>query len=176
MDAGRTISFSSSRQGNDRLISLSVHLSRRRNVRCGLLPRGARVAGGPGGDRGAPRAVPQTRRVPLAHVQHRNAALLKRALEGDLALALEEGVARRREWGEGTTSLAEVTVREWLVHRGLRVRSKADRRFLGDNVPEDLRWPERIGDLLKAEKRLSSREPFACMGQHTHLVCERSEV
>ena len=77
--------------------------------------------------------------MPLAHVQHRNAALLKRALEGDLALALEEGVARRREWGEGTTSLAEVTVREWLVHRGLRVRSKADRRFLGDNVPEDLR-------------------------------------
>jgi len=50
--------------------------------------------------------------VPLAHVLHRNAALLKRALEGDLALALDEGVPRRREWGEGATSLAEVTVRE----------------------------------------------------------------
>jgi S-adenosylmethionine-dependent methyltransferase len=59
---------------------------------------------------------------------------------------------------------------------GLRVRSKAGRRFLRDNVPEDLRRPERIGELLKAEKRLSSKEPFASLGQHTHLVCERSEV
>jgi hypothetical protein len=63
-----------------------------------------------------------------------------------------------------------------LDHRGLRVRSKAGRRFLRDNVPEDLRRPERIEELLKAEKRLSSKEPFASQGQHTHLVCERSEV
>ena len=61
-------------------------------------------------------------------------------------------------------------------HRGLRVRSKAGTRFLGDKVPEDLRRPERIGELLKAEKRLSSKEPFASLGQHTHLVCERSKV
>jgi hypothetical protein len=63
-----------------------------------------------------------------------------------------------------------------LDHRGLRVRSKAGRRFLRDNVPEDLRRPEWIGELLKAEKRLSSKEPFAFLGQHTHLVCERSKV
>jgi hypothetical protein len=107
---------------------------------------------------------------------NRNAALLKRALEGDLALALEEGVPRRREWGEGATSLAEDLVREWLDHRGLRVRSKAGTRILGDNVPEDLRRPERIGELLKAEKRLSSKEPFTSLGQHAHLVCERSDV
>jgi hypothetical protein len=56
------------------------------------------------------------------------------------------------------------------------VRSKAGRRFLGDNVPEDLRRPERIGELLKAEKRLSSKEPFASLGQHTHLVCKRRNV
>lgn len=56
------------------------------------------------------------------------------------------------------------------------MRSKAGRRFLRDNVPEDLRRPERIEELLKAEKRLSSKEPFASLGQHTHLVCERSEV
>jgi len=83
------------------LADLSVHLSRRRKVRCGLLPRGARVAGGPGEEHGAPRAVPQTRRAPLAHVLQHNAALLKRALEGDLALALDEGVPRRRGWDEG---------------------------------------------------------------------------
>jgi hypothetical protein len=29
--------------------------------------------------------------------------------------------------------------------------------LLGDHVPEDLRRPERIGELLKAEKRLSSK-------------------
>ena len=138
--------------------------------------RCARVAGGSGGDRGAPRAVPQTRRVPLAHVLHRNAALLKRALEGDFALALDEGVPRRRGWVERATSLAEDLVREWLDHWGLRVRSKAGTRILRDNVPEDLRRPERIGELLKAEKRLSSKEPFASLGQHPHLVCERSEV
>jgi hypothetical protein len=114
--------------------------------------------------------------VPLAHVLHRNAALLKRALEGDLAPALHEGVPRRREWGEGATSLAEVTVREWLDHRGLRVRSKAGTRILRDNVPEDLPRPERIGELLKAEKRSSSKEPFASLGQHTHVVCEQSQV
>ena len=43
-------------------------------------------------------------------------------------------------------------------------------------MPEDLRQLERIGELLKAEKRLSSKEPFASLDQHTHLVCERSEV
>ena len=56
------------------------------------------------------------------------------------------------------------------------MRSKAGRRFLRDNVPEDLRRPEWIGELLKAEKRLSSKEPFASLGQHTHLVRERSQV
>ncbi len=57
---------------------------------------------------------------------------------------------------------------------GLRVRSKAGIRILHDHVPEDLRRPERIGELLEAEKRLRSQEPFASLGQHTHLVCERS--
>jgi hypothetical protein len=63
-----------------------------------------------------------------------------------------------------------------LDHRGLRVRSKAGTRVLAHHAPEDLRRPERIGELLKAEKRLSSKEPFASLGQHTHLVCERSDV
>jgi hypothetical protein len=66
-------------------------------------------------------------------------------------------------------------VREWLDHWGLRVRSKAGTRFLDDHVPEDLRRPERIGELLKAEKRLSSKGPFASLAQHAHLVCERSD-
>jgi len=107
---------------------------------------------------------------------NRNAALLKRAREGDLALALGEDAPRRRGWGEGAAPLAEETVREWLGHLGLRVRSKAGIRVLHDHVPEDLRRPARIGELLKAEKRLSGKEPFASLGQHTHLVCERSDV
>jgi hypothetical protein len=122
------------------------------------------------------RGCSDQRRAPLAHVLQRNGALLKRALEGDLALALDEGVQRRRGWGEGATSLAEDLVREWLDYRGLGVRSKAGTRILGDNVPEDLRRIERMGDLLKAEKRLSSKEPFASLGQHTLLVCERSDL
>ena len=114
--------------------------------------------------------------APSAHALHCNAALLKGALEGDLALALDEGVPLRRGWGERATSLAEVTVREWLDHRGLRVRSRAVTRILRDHVPEDLQRPERSTELLKAEKSLSSKEPFASLGQHTHLVCERSDV
>ena len=105
---------------------------------------------------------------------NRAATLLKRALEGDLALALGQDVPRRRGWGEGATPLAEDSVRRWLREQGLRVRSKAGIRILHDHVPEELRRPERIGELLEAEKRLRSREPFASLGQHTHLVCERS--
>ena len=105
---------------------------------------------------------------------NRDAALLKRALEGDLALALGEDVPRRRGWGEGATPLAESVVRGWLGEQGLRVRSKAGIRVLHDHVPEEARRPERIGELLEAEKRLRGREPFASLGQHTHLVCERS--
>jgi S-adenosylmethionine-dependent methyltransferase len=105
---------------------------------------------------------------------NRNAALLKRALEGDLGLALGGDVPRRRGWGEGATPLAEDSVQAWLGRLGLRVRSKAGIRILHDHVPEDLRRPERIGELLEAEKRLRGREPFASLGQHTHLVCERS--
>lgn len=105
---------------------------------------------------------------------NRDAALLKRALEGDLAPALGEVVPRRRGWGEGATPLAEDSVRGWLGEQGLRVRSKAGIRILHDHVPEEARRPERIAELLEAEKRLRHREPFASLGQHTHLVCERS--
>lgn len=105
---------------------------------------------------------------------NRDAALLKRALEGDLALALGEDVPRRRGWGERATPLAEDLVREWLGEQELRVRSKAGIRILHDHVPEEMRRPERIEKLLEAEKRLRSREPFASLGQHTHLVCDRS--
>lgn len=42
---------------------------------------------------------------------NRDAALLKRALEGDLSLALGEASPRRRGWGEGATPLAEDSVR-----------------------------------------------------------------
>lgn len=107
---------------------------------------------------------------------NRDAALLKRTLEGDLAPALGEDAPRRRGWGEGATPLAEDAVRGWLGEFGMRVRSKAGIRILHDHVPEDLRRPERIGELLEAEKRLRSREPFASLGQHTHLVCERSDA
>ena len=107
---------------------------------------------------------------------NRNATLLKRALEGDFTFAMGEDAPRRTGWGEGAIPLVEDSVRGWLEEWGLRVRSKAGIRILHDHVPEELRRPERIGELLEAEKKLRSREPFASLGQHTHLVCERSSA
>ena len=104
---------------------------------------------------------------------NRSAALLKRALGGDLAPALGEDVPHGRGWGEEATPLAEDVVRGWLGGLGLGVRSKAGVHILHDHVPDDLRRPERIGELLETEKRLRGREPFSSLGQHTHLVCER---
>jgi len=111
-------------------------------------------------------------RLSLMFYNH-NAALLKRALEGDLSLALGEEDPHRRGWGEGATPLAEDDILAWLGDLGLRVSSKAGVRVLHDHVPEELRRPDRLGELLEAEKRLRGREPFASLGQHTHLVCER---
>jgi hypothetical protein len=81
--------------------------------------------------------------------------------------------ASRSEGGgaKGPTSLAEDTVREWLDHRGLRVRSRAVTRIIRDHVPEDLQQPERSRELLKAEKRLSSKEPFASPWASTRTWC-----
>ena len=136
-----------------------------------LLPRGARVAGEPGGGGGAPRAVPQTRLAPSAHALHRNAALLKRTLEGDLALALEEGVPLRRGWGERAHVAGRGHGARVVGPPGASGALQAVTRIIRDHVPEDLQRPERSRELLKAEKRLSSKEPFASPWASTRTWC-----
>ena len=41
-----------------------------------------------------------------------------------------------------------------------------------DHLPSSVR-DENLEDLLSVEKELRTREPFASLGQHIHLVCER---
>jgi S-adenosylmethionine-dependent methyltransferase len=107
---------------------------------------------------------------------NRNATLLKRILSGAFADALHEYQAgpAPRGWGDGATALAEEAVREWLAGVGLAVRSKAGIRIFHDHVPEALRPPDRLDDLLTLELSLRGQEPFASLGQHIHLVCERA--
>lgn len=114
-------------------------------------------------------------RMSLMFYNH-NAALLKRVFGGEFAEAMRE----RREgysprgWGDGATPLAEETVREWLNEYGLAVESKAGIRIFHDHLPEDIRDQERLDGLLAVERELRKQEPFASLGQHIHLICERS--
>ena len=108
---------------------------------------------------------------------NREAAFLKRVFRGEFAEALRE---RRdgfspRGWGSGCTPLAEEEVRGWLEGLGLKVRSKAGIRIFHDHLPSGtLDDQQRLEDLLKVEKGLRGQEPFASLGQHIHLVCEKT--
>ena len=102
-----------------------------------------------------------------------NAALQRRIFRGECVEAvreLEDGCARR---DNGCLPLGEASVREWLEEFGVAVRSKAGIRIFHDYLPDALRASERLGDLLEAEKAFRKREPFASLGHHLHLVCER---
>ena len=70
--------------------------------------------------------------------------------------------------------LAEEIVRGWLDELGLRARSKAGIRIFHDHLPDAARDRERLDDLLEIEGALRRHEPFASLGQHIHLVCERA--
>jgi S-adenosylmethionine-dependent methyltransferase len=69
---------------------------------------------------------------------------------------------------------AEATVRDWLAELGLKVHSKAGIRIFHDYLPAALREPERLNDLLEAEKAFRKQEPFASLGHHLHFICKRA--
>lgn len=107
---------------------------------------------------------------------NRNAVLIKQVFSGEFVEALRE---RRkgyspRGWGDGATPLAEDTVREWLDEYGLAVGAKSGIRIFHDHLPEGARSRDRLDELLEVERELRKQEPFASLGQHIHLICERS--
>jgi S-adenosylmethionine-dependent methyltransferase len=106
---------------------------------------------------------------------NRNAALLKRVLAGELGTALREvhGEWEPRGWGTGCVPLAEEDVRAWLAELGFVVRSKAGIRIFHDHLSPAARDHEGLDALLELELTCRQREPFASLGQHIHLVCDR---
>ncbi len=107
---------------------------------------------------------------------NRNAALMKRALRGEFAEALQEHEAGPacRGWGDGATPLSDETVAGWLSELHLRVQSKAGIRIFHDHLSHDALTPDRVDELLEIEKALRQVEPFASLGQHIHLVAQSS--
>jgi S-adenosylmethionine-dependent methyltransferase len=106
---------------------------------------------------------------------NRNAALFRRVFRGEFADALrelKEGCGPRG-WKNGCVPLAEETVRQWLEEFGFSVRAKSGIRIFHDHLPETTRSRERLGDLLDIERSFRKQEPFASLGHHLHLVCER---
>ncbi len=102
-----------------------------------------------------------------------NAALLKRAVRGEVGAALRElgSVAGRRP--DGATPLREGDVRAWLSAAGLEVEHRAGVRIFHDHVQEPL-TEQGLAGVLALEKRCRTEEPFASLAQHLHLVCRRS--
>jgi len=108
---------------------------------------------------------------------NRNARLLKLILSGafdDAMLECSSPPPPRGSDGHAN-SLAEDEVTAWIVELGLGVRSKAAVRIFHDHIPTDSRPPDWLEGLLTVEMALRAREPFASLGQHTHLVCARSD-
>jgi S-adenosylmethionine-dependent methyltransferase len=105
---------------------------------------------------------------------NRHAALQRRIFRGEFADAcreLQEGCAPRG-WRNGCVPLAEEAVCGWLEALGLRVRSKAGIRIFHDYLPDAMRNPEHLNDLLAVEQAFRKQEPFASLGHHLHLICE----
>ncbi len=102
---------------------------------------------------------------------NQNAAILKRVLRGDFAEALQ--TPNRTGGDADCTPLQEETVGSWLNEQGLRVLSKAGIRVFHDHLHGQVWGREGLEELLKTEKALRKMEPFASLGQHVHLVCER---
>ncbi|MGH3997386.1 MAG: hypothetical protein ACRDTJ_07985, partial [Pseudonocardiaceae bacterium] len=109
---------------------------------------------------------------------NRNASVLKHMLKGEFAQALKEesGQVQARGWESGAMALAERDVREWVHQAGLMVYAKAGIRIFHDHLRAAHRTPERMDDLLVAERQLRQEEPFSSLGQHIHLLCTRSTV
>lgn len=61
----------------------------------------------------------------------------------------------------------------WLEEQGLEVSAKAGIRIFHDHVVDKLGGPRRLTQLIDLEKAVCRSEPFASLGQHTHLTCRR---
>ncbi|HKS91530.1 MAG TPA: hypothetical protein VJQ83_06350 [Tepidiformaceae bacterium] len=106
---------------------------------------------------------------------NRNAALQRRVFRGEYVEApreLENGCGPHG-WRNGCVPLDEAVVREWLEELELTVRSKAGVRIFHDYLPDVVRTPECLNDLVEVERAFRRQEPFASMGHHLHLVCTR---
>jgi S-adenosylmethionine-dependent methyltransferase len=106
---------------------------------------------------------------------NRNAAVLKSVLSGSYGEALADLGRQTAPAGPIRTArpLAESEVREWLTAAGLQVRSKAGIRIFHDHLRAGAGAPDRLDELLAVETALRAQEPFASLGQHLHLVCNR---
>jgi len=108
---------------------------------------------------------------------NRNARLLKLILSGafDDAMLESSGTTPPRRSQGHANPLAAEEVMVWVAELGLAVRSKAGIRIFHDHFPTDARPPGWLEGLLTVETALRAREPFASLGQHTHLVCTRTD-
>ena len=104
---------------------------------------------------------------------NRFASLLKRTLSGDFEAALKDYQTGpiRRGWGEGATALDNEVVVSWLEEQDLEVNARAGIRIFHDHVVDKLGGPQRLTQLIELEKAVCRSEPFASLGQHTHLTC-----
>ena len=106
---------------------------------------------------------------------NRFASLLKRTLAGDFEAALSDHQTGpiRRGWGEGATALDNEVVVSWLEEQNLEVNARAGIRIFHDHVVDKLDGLQRLAQLIDLEKAVCRSEPFASLGQHTHLTCRR---
>ncbi len=106
---------------------------------------------------------------------NRFASLLKRTLAGDFGAALADYRTgpSRRGWGEGATALDNEMVVSWLEEQDLEVNARAGIRIFHDHVVDKLGGPQALAQLIELEKAVCRSEPFASLGQHTHLTCRR---
>ncbi len=104
---------------------------------------------------------------------NRFASLLKRTLAGDFEAVLKDYQTGpiRRGWGEGATALDNEVVVSWLEEQDLEVNARAGIRIFHDHVVDKLGGPQRLTQLIELEKAVCRSEPFASLGQHTHLTC-----
>ena len=104
---------------------------------------------------------------------NRFASLLKRTLAGDFEAALEDYRTGpiRRGWGKGATALDNEVVVSWLEDHDLEVTARAGIRIFHDHLVDKPVGPQRLAQLIELEKAVCRSEPFASLGQHTHLIC-----
>ena len=109
---------------------------------------------------------------------NRFASLLKRTLAGDFEAALldHQTGPMRRGWGKGATALDNAVVVSWLEEQNLEVNARAGIRVFHDHVVDKLDGTRRLAQLIDLEKAVCRSEPFASLGQHTHLTCQRVEL